>query len=193
MSTFETRLAELGVTLPEPTAALANYVPFVQTGALVHISGQVSMNADGWVTGKLGDDMSVEDGAAAAKLRAINGADKSVTAGNASGVNDGAAALLIASGTAAEHNGLEPMARIVGMNAAGVMPRVMGIGPVVNEVSGLTLVVLSHEDTWEITHLDINITPISINFTYKYQCPPLSRARNFRSPRCNPSSLSFSL
>ena len=65
-----------------------------------------------------------------AKLRAINGADKSVTAGNASGVNDGAAALLIASGTAAEHNGLEPMARIVGMNAAGVMPRVMGIGPV---------------------------------------------------------------
>ena len=65
-----------------------------------------------------------------AKLRAINGADKSVTAGNASGVNDGAAALLIASGTAAERNGLEPMARIVGMNAAGVMPRVMGIGPV---------------------------------------------------------------
>lgn len=69
---IETRLAELGVTLPEPTAALANYVPFVQTGALVHISGQVSMNADGWVTGKLGDDMSVEDGAAAAKLCAIN-------------------------------------------------------------------------------------------------------------------------
>lgn len=65
-----------------------------------------------------------------AKLRAINGADKSVTAGNASGVNDGGAALLIASGTAAERNGLEPMARIVGMNAAGVMPRVMGIGPV---------------------------------------------------------------
>ena len=65
-----------------------------------------------------------------ARLRAINGADKSVTAGNASGVNDGAAALLIASDSAAQGNGLEPMARIVGMNAAGVMPRVMGIGPV---------------------------------------------------------------
>ena len=65
-----------------------------------------------------------------ARLRAINGADKSVTAGNASGVNDGAAALLIASDSAAQGNGLAPMARIVGMNAAGVMPRVMGIGPV---------------------------------------------------------------
>jgi 3-oxoadipyl-CoA thiolase len=65
-----------------------------------------------------------------AKLRGINGADKSVTAGNASGVNDGAAALLIASAAAAVKNGLTPMARIVGMTASGVAPRVMGIGPV---------------------------------------------------------------
>jgi hypothetical protein len=65
-----------------------------------------------------------------AKLRGINGPDKTVTAGNASGVNDGAAALLIASAEAAAKNGLTPMARIVGMNAAGVAPRVMGIGPV---------------------------------------------------------------
>ena len=70
------------------------------------------------------------DTTALAKLRGINGADKSVTAGNASGVNDGAAALLIASTTAAQHHGLTPMARIVGMAAAGVAPRVMGIGPV---------------------------------------------------------------
>lgn len=67
---------------------------------------------------------------ALAKLRAINGADKTVTAGNASGVNDGAAALLIASDIAAAKHGLKPMARIVAMNAAGVAPRVMGIGPV---------------------------------------------------------------
>ncbi|MEM6371404.1 MAG: 3-oxoadipyl-CoA thiolase [Pseudomonadota bacterium] len=65
-----------------------------------------------------------------AKLRAINGSGKSVTAGNASGVNDGAAALLIASTRAADTHGLTPMARIVGMSAAGVAPRVMGIGPV---------------------------------------------------------------
>jgi 3-oxoadipyl-CoA thiolase len=65
-----------------------------------------------------------------AKLRGINGADLTVTAGNASGVNDGAAALLIASTDAVAKNDLKPMARIVAMNAAGVAPRVMGIGPI---------------------------------------------------------------
>ncbi|MEL6450881.1 MAG: 3-oxoadipyl-CoA thiolase [Pseudomonadota bacterium] len=65
-----------------------------------------------------------------AKLRGVNGPDKTVTAGNASGVNDGAAALLIASDTAAGTHSLTPIARIVGMRAAGVPPRVMGIGPV---------------------------------------------------------------
>ncbi len=65
-----------------------------------------------------------------AKLRGVNGPDLSVTAGNASGVNDGAAALLIASGDAAEAQGLNPKARIVAMASAGVAPRIMGIGPV---------------------------------------------------------------
>ena len=65
-----------------------------------------------------------------AGLRPINGPDLTVTAGNASGVNDGAAALLIASESAANAHGLEPMARIVGMASAGVAPRIMGIGPV---------------------------------------------------------------
>ncbi len=64
------------------------------------------------------------------KLRGINGPDLTVTAGNASGVNDGAAALLIANAASAEKNGLKPMARIVGMCSAGVEPRIMGIGPV---------------------------------------------------------------
>jgi len=63
-------------------------------------------------------------------MRGINGPGKTVTAGNASGVNDGAAALLIASTKAATKHNLTPMARIVGMSAAGVPPRVMGIGPV---------------------------------------------------------------
>lgn len=64
------------------------------------------------------------------KLRAINGPDLTVTAGNASGVNDGAAALLIASEQAARDHNLTPIARVVAMSAAGVEPRVMGIGPI---------------------------------------------------------------
>ncbi|WP_370399571.1 3-oxoadipyl-CoA thiolase [Sulfitobacter sp. JB4-11] len=65
-----------------------------------------------------------------AKLRPINGPDLTVTAGNASGVNDGAAAMLIASEQAAKDHNLTPIARVVGISAAGVEPRVMGIGPV---------------------------------------------------------------
>lgn len=65
-----------------------------------------------------------------AKLRGVNGPDLSVTAGNASGVNDGAAALVIASAAAAQAQGLVPRARIVAMAAAGVEPRIMGVGPV---------------------------------------------------------------
>ncbi|PKP85187.1 MAG: 3-oxoadipyl-CoA thiolase [Alphaproteobacteria bacterium HGW-Alphaproteobacteria-2] len=65
-----------------------------------------------------------------AKLRGVNGPDLSVTAGNASGVNDGAAALIVASEAAARKHGLTPMVRVVAMAAAGVPPRIMGIGPV---------------------------------------------------------------
>jgi acetyl-CoA acyltransferase len=65
-----------------------------------------------------------------AKLRPIVHADGSVTAGNASGVNDGAAAMLVASESAAARHGLVPRARLVGMASAGVAPRVMGVGPV---------------------------------------------------------------
>ena len=77
-----------------------------------------------------------------AKLKGVNGLHKTVTAGNASGVNDGAAALLLGDEAAAKAN--TPLARVVGMAAAGVAPRVMGIGPVpatrkVLERTGLTL------------------------------------------------------
>lgn len=65
-----------------------------------------------------------------AKLRGINGPDLTVTAGNASGVNDGAAAMLIASEQAMKDHSLTPIARVVAMSAAGVEPRVMGIGPI---------------------------------------------------------------
>ena len=66
---------------------------------------------------------------ALAKLKPIVRKDGSVTAGNASGVNDGAAALIIASEEAAKRNGLTPRARILGAAVAGVPPRIMGIGP----------------------------------------------------------------
>lgn len=65
-----------------------------------------------------------------ARLKPIVREDGTVTAGNASGVNDGAAALLIASQAMAEKLGIKPLARIIGMASAGVAPRVMGIGPV---------------------------------------------------------------
>ncbi|WP_313104115.1 3-oxoadipyl-CoA thiolase [Stutzerimonas nitrititolerans] len=67
---------------------------------------------------------------ALARLRPINGADKTVTAGNASGVNDGAAAMILASAEAVQKYGLKPRARVLGMASAGVAPRIMGYGPV---------------------------------------------------------------
>ena len=72
----------------------------------------------------------VTDAAALAALRGINGPELSVTAGNSSGVNDGAAALLLADEATAQAQGLTPIARVLGMASAGVAPRVMGIGPV---------------------------------------------------------------
>ena len=67
---------------------------------------------------------------ALARLAPVVAADGTVTAGNASGINDGACALLVASGAAAARHGLRPRARIVGMATAGVAPSIMGIGPV---------------------------------------------------------------
>ena len=70
--TIEAKLAALGVTLGTPAAPAANYIPFVQVGDLVHISGQISNGPDGLVVGRLGDGMGVEAGAAAARLCAIS-------------------------------------------------------------------------------------------------------------------------
>ncbi|MFM7972441.1 MAG: acetyl-CoA C-acyltransferase, partial [Betaproteobacteria bacterium] len=81
---------------------------------------------------------------ALAKLKGVVRPDGSVTAGNASGVNDGSCALLLASEAAAARHGLTPRARVVGMATAGVAPRIMGIGPApatrkVLELTGLRL------------------------------------------------------
>jgi enamine deaminase RidA (YjgF/YER057c/UK114 family) len=72
MSKIDQRLAELGVTLPEPVAPVANYVPFVRTGNLVHISGQISIDAQGGVKGTVGADVDVDTAKRAARLCAIN-------------------------------------------------------------------------------------------------------------------------
>lgn len=69
---FEARLAELGVTLGDATAPAANYVPFVQVGDTLFVSGQISMENGAMLTGRVGADLSVEEGAAAAKVCAIN-------------------------------------------------------------------------------------------------------------------------
>ena len=68
---IETRLAELGVHLPDAPAPAANYVPFVQVGDIVYVSGQISGEGGDVIRGKLGESMGVEEGAAAARTCAI--------------------------------------------------------------------------------------------------------------------------
>ena len=72
MSKVEQRLAEQGLGLPTPVSPIANYVPFVRSGKLVYISGQVSIDADGGIKGTVGDDLTLEQGQAAARLCGLN-------------------------------------------------------------------------------------------------------------------------
>ncbi|MEM1036112.1 MAG: RidA family protein [Pseudomonadota bacterium] len=72
MTTPESRLETLGITLPDAMAAVANYVPFVLSGNHLFVSGQVSSGPDGLVLGRLGEDMNLEAGQAAARLCGIN-------------------------------------------------------------------------------------------------------------------------
>ena len=87
-----------------------------------------------------------------AKLKGVNGPDLSVTAGNASGVNDGACALLLASEEAAKRYDLIPRARVVGMATAGLAPRIMGFGPApaVRKVLAQTGLTLAQMDVIEL-------------------------------------------
>ena len=70
--TVAARLAELGITLPEPAKAVANYVPYVRTGNLVHISGQLSNDASGGIKGTVGADVTPEQAQAAARMCGVN-------------------------------------------------------------------------------------------------------------------------
>ena len=69
---IDAKLAELGITLPDAPAPAANYVPYVVSGNLVYVSGQISVDAGGLITGQLGSTMSVEEGAAAARVCGLN-------------------------------------------------------------------------------------------------------------------------
>jgi len=71
--TIDARLAELGISLPTPAVPVASYLPFVRTGSLVMISGQITMNnGELQYVGKLGDSLSVEEGYQAARLCGVN-------------------------------------------------------------------------------------------------------------------------
>ena len=69
---IETRLSELDITLPDAPAPAANYVPFVQVGQTLYVSGQISADENGLITGKLGAELDVEAGAAAARRCALS-------------------------------------------------------------------------------------------------------------------------
>ena len=72
-STVETRLNDMGITLPDAPGPAANYVPFVQTGNLLMISGQGPIGASGVsITGRLGDGLEIEDGTRAAQMAGLN-------------------------------------------------------------------------------------------------------------------------
>lgn len=72
MSSVESRLADLDIVLPEPVAPVANYVPYVVVGNMVFVSGQVSIGPNGLITGKVGADLTVEQGIEAARACGVN-------------------------------------------------------------------------------------------------------------------------
>ena len=69
---YEKKLAEEGITLPDAPAPAANYVPYVRAGNVLYVSGQISQNSSGLILGKLGENMTTDQGAEAAKYCAIN-------------------------------------------------------------------------------------------------------------------------
>jgi len=120
---------------------------------------------------------------ALAGLRAVFQKDGTVTAGNASGINDGAAALVLARAEAAQAAGLTPRARIVGYAHAGVAPRVMGIGPIPAVTALMEKTGLSAED------FDV----IESNEAFASQALAVSNALGFDPARVNPNGGAIAL
>ena len=119
------------------------------------------------------------------KLTGVNGPQSTVTAGNASGINDGAAALLLASQSASSSNGLVPLARIVASATAGVPPRIMGMGPVPASQKALAKAGLTIDD------MDV----IEINEAFAAQALACLRALGIAddAPHVNPNGGAIAL
>ncbi|MEA1674866.1 beta-ketothiolase BktB [Nitrospirillum sp. BR 11163] len=118
-----------------------------------------------------------------AKLRTVFQKDGTVTAGNASGINDGAAALVLASGEAVTRLGLTPLARLVGYAHAGVEPAYMGIGPIPATRKLLARTGLSVQD----------LTVIESNEAFAAQACAVARELDFDPDRVNPNGSGISL
>jgi enamine deaminase RidA (YjgF/YER057c/UK114 family) len=142
MSEVESRLAAAGVILPVPVAPVANYVPFVRSGSLVHISGQVSLDASGGIKGVVGADVDLEAAQGAARLCGIN---------------------LIAQMKAACDGDLDRVVRVVklgGFVQAG--PDFFDIPKVVNGASDL--MVLAFGDTGRHARSAVGVFRLPLNF-----------------------------
>jgi acetyl-CoA acyltransferase len=132
--TAENVAAEFGIARADQDAfALRSQARYAAAQARGFFAGEI---APVTIPGKKGDTVVTDDEhprettlEALGKLKGVVRPDGTVTPGNASGVNDGAAALLLASEKAAARLGLTPRARVLGMAVAGVPPRIMGIGP----------------------------------------------------------------
>lgn len=142
MSEVESRLAAAGVILPVPVAPVANYVPFVRSGSLVHISGQVSLDASGGIKGVVGADVDLEAAQGAARLCGVN---------------------LLAQMKAACDGDLDRVARVVklgGFVQAG--PDFFDIPKVVNGASDL--MVLAFGDTGRHARSAVGVYRLPLNF-----------------------------
>ena len=131
-------------------------------------------------------DEHVRAGTTAESLGALRPAfskDGTVTAGNASGINDGAAALVLASAAAVERHGLRPMARVLGWGHAGVEPRVMGLGPIEAVPIALERAGVTLED------MDV----VESNEAFAAQACAVARALGFDPARTNPNGSGISL
>lgn len=139
---IEQRLANLDIVLPQPVAPVANYVPFVRAGSLIHISGQVSVDGAGGVKGVVGQDVSLDQAVLAARLCAIN---------------------LIAQIKAAAGGDLTRVARIVKLNGfvqAG--PDFFDIPKVINGCSDLMVAVFG--DAGKHARSAVGVYRLPLNF-----------------------------
>ena len=142
MSKIEDRLAALGLAIPAPNAPVANYAPFVRHGDLLHISGQVSKDVDGGITGVVGEDVDAQTAKRAARICGVN---------------------LIAQMKAACDGDLERIARVVKLNGfvqAG--PDFFEIPAVINGASDLMVEVFG--DAGRHARSAVGVYRLPLNF-----------------------------